>query len=154
MSAHDKLSLSQNGSFLASLPTPSRRRKSDSERVGVLLPDVAELVTGRRATLDAAEVLDSVVRHYRTKGEAVPARVVPSGAVRDQLVAAGFIEAMKTDSLGSTGYRPADFLRKASAQQAQKADQPDYPNMSPRSQPDLGVMPTDFFRSAFGARRY
>lgn len=105
-------------------------QKSDSARMKALLPQVAELASSRRITLGAAELLSAVVQRFHRRQEAIngsaladllPLHPDDLSAHRDELLRTGLLEAVRTDTLGTVGYRPAPSLW-AERLPAQKSD--------------------------------
>lgn len=111
MTTRDKVTASQHGSFMSSLPPQSPVKKSDDWRKEQLPPEIAGVMKQRGLSIDAAELLNEVLGWWRGMGEAFPSYSVLSGSARDELVQRGLIEAVSMDTLGTPGYRPAASLR-------------------------------------------
>lgn len=148
-------------------PAAEPAQKSDATRVAALLPHVAEMVISRRITLGAAELLSAVIQRFYRRHEAITGNILADlvpvppdelSARRDELLRAGLLDTVRTDTLGTIGYRPAPALW-AERLPAQKSDG-GHPAASFDAQRGTAPQParphvTDarLFASMLGARR-
>lgn len=98
-------------------PQPTKRAaKSDAEREAALSPEVAKLI---RFSLPARELLDYTMVAWRIRrtpasleeiADALGVSTDTAARLRDELTAAGMIEAVRVGSFGKLAYRPAFHL--------------------------------------------